>query len=330
MEERYVKRNLEIITFVEVKWPILEIFIFILIFIGSLAVLLYASDRFVNSAEAIGLSMGISPFIIGVTIIAFGTSLPELATSIASVYSGTSEIVVGNVVGSNITNILLVLGFTSFIGKGITLEFDVMDTDMPLLLGSAFIIFLCLRDGQFDTMDMVIFMIGLIIFLLNSFKGEKAAKDARPKVLPRDYLILIASGVFVYFSANYCIYAIENLALAASIDPHIIALTVVALGTSLPELIVSISAARKGKHAIAVGNVLGSNIFNTYAVMGISALFGKLVIPPSVISFDLIIMVIASILFAAVCMAGKINKWEGAMLILFYAYFIGENVKSAL
>lgn len=309
---------------------ILEILLSILVFLGSLAVLLYASDRFVDSAEAIGLSLGISPFIIGVTIIAFGTSLPELATSIASVYSGTSEIVVGNVVGSNITNILLVLGVTSFIGNGIILEFDVMDIDMPLLLGSAFIIYLCLSDGRFDILDLILFLIGLIIFLLNSFKGEKAAKHTRPKVLPRDYLILIISGFFVYFSANYCIDAIESLALAASIDPHIIALTVVALGTSLPELIVSISAARKGKHAMAVGNVLGSNIFNTYAVMGISALFGNLEIPGSIISFDLVVMVIASVMFAFVCLGGKINKWEGAMLILFYVYFVGENVKGIL
>lgn len=308
----------------------MEILLSILVFLGSLAVLLYASDRFVDSAEAIGLSLGISPFIIGVTIIAFGTSLPELATSIASVYSGTSEIVVGNVVGSNITNILLVLGVTSFIGNGIILEFDVMDIDMPLLLGSAFIIYLCLSDGRFDILDLILFLIGLIIFLLNSFKGEKAAKHTRPKVLPRDYLILIISGFFVYFSANYCIDAIESLALAASIDPHIIALTVVALGTSLPELIVSISAARKGKHAMAVGNVLGSNIFNTYAVMGISALFGNLEIPGSIISFDLVVMVIASVMFAFVCLGGKINKWEGAMLILFYVYFVGENVKGIL
>jgi cation:H+ antiporter len=282
----------------------------------------------VDSAEAIGLSLGISPFIIGVTIIAFGTSLPELATSIASVYSGTSEIVIGNVVGSNITNILLVLGFTAFLGKGIKLEFDVMDIDMPLLLGSAFLMFLCLMDGQFGLFDLLLFLVGLLIFLLNSFKGEKTEKASRPKVLPRDYVILIISAVFVYFSANYCIDAIENLAMAASIDPHIIALTVVALGTSLPELIVSIAAARKGKHAMAVGNVLGSNIFNTYAVMGISAFFGTLEIPASIISFDLIIMVVASILFAIVCIGGKISKWEGAMLLLFYAYFVGENVKA--
>jgi cation:H+ antiporter len=282
----------------------------------------------VDSAEVIGLSMGISPFIIGVTIIAFGTSLPELATSIASVYSGTSEIVIGNVVGSNITNILLVLGFTAFLGKGIKLEFDVMDIDMPLLLGSAFLMFLCLMDGQFGLLDLLLFLVGLLIFLLNSFKGEKVEKASRPKVLPRDYVILIISAVFVYFSANYCIDAIENLALAASIDPHIIALTVVALGTSLPELIVSIAAARKGKHAMAVGNVLGSNIFNTYAVMSISAFFGTLEIPASIVSFDLIVMVVASILFAIVCIGGKISKWEGAMLLLFYAYFVGENVKT--
>ena len=308
----------------------MDILLYVFIFVGSLAVLLYASDRFVDSAEAIGLSLGIPPFIIGVTIIAFGTSLPELATSIASVYSGTSEIVIGNVVGSNITNILLVLGFTAYFGKGIKLEFDVMDIDMPLLIGSAFLLFLVIRDGDFGILDNALFIVGLAIFLLNSFKGDKADKHMRPKVLPRDYIILVISGVFVYFSANYCIEAIENLAKIGEIDPHIIALTVVALGTSLPELIVSIAAARKGKHAMAVGNVLGSNIFNVYAVMGISGIFGDLVIPESVISFDILVMLAASILFALVCIGGKISKWEGAMLIMFYAYFLGENIRTVL
>ncbi len=305
------------------------ILLYIGIFVVSLTVLLYASDRFVDSAEGIGLSIGVSPFIIGVTIVAFGTSLPELATSIASVYSGSSEIVVGNVIGSNITNILLVLGMTAYIGKDINLDFDVMDIDMPLLFGSAFLMYFTLSDFHFSYFEIFLYLVGLAIFLINSFQGDKAAYNERPKVFAKDYIVLIIAAVMVYLGADYTIYAIEHIAIELNVDPHIIALTAVALGTSLPELIVSVAASRKGKHAMAVGNVLGSNIFNTYAVMGISGLFGEIAIPQDA-SFEIIFMVVVTVLFGMICLGGRVSRWEGATLVLFYFYFLGESLKGVI
>lgn len=296
----------------------------ILLFIVALAVLLIASDWFVDSAEKIGLSFGISPFIIGVTIVAFGTSLPELATSIVSVVNGMSEIVVSNVVGSNITNILLVLGLTAVIGKCINLDFDVMDIDMPLLFGSAFFLYFVLSDLTMSILEAVLFLIALAVFLINSFGGDRSEEDERPKASAKNYLLLVVGGVLVYFGASYTILAIDNISKLAGIDPDVIAITVVALGTSLPEVVVSIMASRKGKHAIAVGNVLGSNIFNTYAVMGISAFFGDLVIPESIIQFSLPFMIAATILFGMICLSRRISRWEGVMLVIFYGYFIFE------
>ena len=142
----------------------------------SIFVLVKASDWFIDAAEKIGLSFGISPFIIGVTIVAAGTSLPELATSIIAVMSDNSELVIGGVVGSNITNILLVLSLTAILGKEIILDFDVMDVDMPMLFGSAILLFFAIYDGNFSLFEAFLFLAGMVIFLANSFRGKGREK----------------------------------------------------------------------------------------------------------------------------------------------------------
>lgn len=307
----------------------MDILLNLLIFAISLTVLLKASDWFVASAENIGLSFGISPFIIGVTIIAFGTSLPELATSLAAVFSGTSEIVVGNVVGSNITNILLIIGLTAVVGKKIILDYDMMDVDIPMLIISSFLLLFMIYDLHISFFEALILLAALVIFLFNSFKKSDDEK-AEHKAGARDYIFLITGGVLVYFGANYTIFSVERISTSIGIDPDIIALTVIALGTSLPELVVSIAAARKGKTSIAVGNVLGSNIFNTYAVMGIPALFTNLTIPESMKTFNIPFMVAVTIMFAMSCMSRQITRWEGAVFILVYLYFIGDLATQVL
>ncbi|MCB0663426.1 MAG: calcium/sodium antiporter, partial [Saprospiraceae bacterium] len=259
----------------------MEFLMYLGLFIVSLAVLLKASDWFIDAAELIGLSFGISPYIIGVTIIAFGTSLPELATSIASVYAGESSIVVGNVVGSNITNILLILGVVAVLVKGgIRMEGQmIMEIDMPLLVCSAFLLMFCLGDGNLSYLEAALLMIGLGIFLVNSMKAGKTSEDSRPKTTWRTYAMVVVGGLFVYLGADYTILSISKLSSIVGIPSEIIALSMVSLGTSLPELVVSVSAARKGKTSMAVGNVMGSNIFNTYAVMAIPRFMGDLEIP---------------------------------------------------
>ena len=300
----------------------------VVIFVIALAVLLFFSDLFISAAERIGLSLGISPFIIGVTIVAFGTSLPELATSIASVFAGKSEIVAGNVIGSNITNILLVLGLTSLVGKRINLNFNIWEIDMPLLLGSALFLFIALRDGSFSILEAIVFLIALVGFLINSVRGSKTDEEERPKVTWKDILFLIVGGVMVYFSADQTIVGIKGIAEHANIDPDVISLTFVALGTSLPEVVVSLAAAKKGKHAIAVGNVLGSNIFNTYAVMAIPRFMGDLAISHSILNLGLPFLLVATILFGAITLSQRISRWEGLLLILIYVCYMGELFKS--
>ncbi len=291
----------------------------------SLFVLVKGSDWFVDSAEKIGLSLGISPFIIGVTIVAFGTSLPELASGIAAVLRDDSSIVVGVVVGSNITNILLVLGLVAVLGKVIKMDYDIMDIDMPLLVGSALLLWFCLLDLHLSLFEAILFVVGLCIFLFNSIIGHIKEDSLRIKTNFRDYGLLLLGGLLVKFGADYTIISIGKLSQIFEMDSTIIAQTLVAFGTSLPEVAVSITAASKGKPGIAVGNVLGSNIFNTYAVMAIPSFFGSLVIPAQSLDFALPFMLVCTLLFAFISIGGRITRWEGYMLLLFYLFFLNQS-----
>lgn len=308
----------------------MDIYLYLGLFILSLAVLLKSSDWFVDAAEEIGLSLGISPFIIGVTIVAFGTSLPELASSIAAVMAGEPEIVIGSVVGSNIANLLLVLGITTIIAREIKLDFSVLDIDIPFLIGSAILLWFTCWDLVISINEVILFLVCLILFLVNSFKREaRMDKDARPKAGWRAYCLFVIGGLLVYFSAEYTIEAIKEVSSLAGVDSEFIALSLIAFGTSLPEVAVSIAAARKGKTGIAVGNVVGSNIFNSFAVMGISGIFGTLVIPDLILHFYLPYMVAVTIMFAFISVSRIISRWEGVLLIIFYLYFMSEVIKNA-
>lgn len=295
---------------------------YILLFIISLAILVKASDWFVESAEEIGLGLGISPFIIGVTIIAFGTSLPELAASIAAVLSGNSEIVLGNVVGSNITNILLVLGLTAIIAKSIDIDFKGIQVDMAFLVISACFFWYVISDRYLAVWEAVALLALLVAFLYKSFSSHKGDTSERTDIRPKSYFLLPASGILVYLGATYTIVAIEQISLGLGISKEVIALTAVALGTSLPEVVVSITAAKKGKSAIAVGNVLGSNIFNTLAVVSIPRFIGPILISADILAISTPIMMAATIIFLMMCWTGKIKAWMGWGLIVAYTVFI--------
>ena len=307
------------------------------LFALTLVTLIIAADFFIKASERIGLALGISPFIIGVTLIAVGTSLPELVTSIIAVFKGgaTSGIVPGNVIGSNITNVALVLAIVGIMGKEIRLEFDVMRVDLPMVVGSAFLLMLCLLDGHFSWWEGALLLGGLglylayILSLSREGKSSAVALELEPEeaaALPRfswrDPLTLLASGVVIYFSAEYNVQAIIELANILKIGQEVIALSAVALGTSLPELIVSIVAVRAGNAEMAVGNILGSNIFNIFAVMGIPRMFGEILIPPSILDFSLPAMVAISLLSLFILQDKRLTRWEGWILLLVYILFM--------
>jgi len=314
----------------------LDILFWVGVFIASLCVLIKASGFFTDSAEKIGLLFGISPFIVGVTIVAFGTSMPEIITSVIAVLKDSSEIVVGNVVGSNIANIFLVFGLTAIIAKKMTIAHDIIKVDLPFLIGSACLLAASIWDGSFNRVEALLCLAAMVIYLLYTVSTEAKHKDPllekelEEKVEKKEspvkvWVVLVVSAFFIYLGANYTIESIITLSQMLGIGKELIAVSAVAFGTSLPELVVTITAVRKGNPEIAVGNILGSNVFNALAVMGIPALLGTLIIPPSIITFALPMMLIATILFVFMTLDKEIANWEGWLLLLLYVFFIGKS-----
>lgn len=294
----------------------------IVIFLVSMAVLIKASDWFVNGAETIGLSLGVSPFVIGVTLVAFGTSLPELAASIAAVLVGSSEIVVGNVVGSNVTNILLVIGLSAVVGNEIVIDRMASANKLIMLVASALLMYFTLADGKLDRFEALIYLAGMFFFLMGTIQRKGELDADRPRASGVHYLMLVGGAALVYAGAHFTIYSIEGISESIGVSSEVIALTGVALGTSLPEVVVSVTAMRKGKSDIAIGNVLGSNIFNSFAVMGIPGLISNLRIPKGIVDFSLPMMIGVTVIFAFMFTESRINKWEGWTLIVVYVFFV--------
>lgn len=317
-----------------------NIFILSLLFLLSLLILVIASDFFTNAAEKIGLSIGLNPFIIGVTIVSIGTSLPELMSSIIAVSQNSSEIVVGNVVGSNIANIFLIIGVAGVIStKSIRINYDLVSVDLPLFVGSAFLLALTTWDGKFSPGEAWLFVIGYIMYLFYTIKGSEesqqpgnqeksnSTENNRGNIyfILRQFLIVILSSIFIYFGAKYTIDLLIKISQTLNIGTEIIAITAVALGTSLPELVVTINTSLKGKADIAVGNVLGSNIFNVFMVMGIPGLVGNLAIPDTIIQGGIPMLIAGTLLLFFTTQDNKLTIWEGWLFLIFYAWFVGKT-----
>ena len=314
--------------------------LWILVFFGSLFFLILAADKFIESAEKIGKALHVDPFIIGVTVVALGTSLPELITSIIAVFQDSSEIVIGNVVGSNITNISLVMAFIAILGRRIDLMFDVSKVEAPFLIGAALITTIMMIDGSFSRFEGILCCCGLMLFLFYTMRdgGNSDLLEEIEQNIPKEetkvpllaVLTFFLSGLVIYFSAKYNIESIIKIADILNIGSEVIALTAVALGTSLPELLVSIAAARKGNLDIAIGNLIGSNIFNCFAVLGIPSLIAPLSVPLDIIKFGLPMMIAVSLVFLIILLTKKINRWQGWMLLFFYIYFLGYLVQQTI
>ena len=265
-----------------------------LLWIGVLAVSIYAlikgSNYFINAAEKIGLYFGMPIFIVGATIIALGTSLPEVITSVFSVLKDSSEIVIGNVVGSNIANILLVLGITAILARKLVFDYKFIHIDLPLLVISALLLSVFILDGSLNLIEGLLFIGGIAVYFAYSIRNarkkhhitlvkEEVMGIETRKIQRKTIFVLIGGAFLIYLGANFTIESIIELSSFFNIGKEVIAITAVAIGTSLPELAVSITAIKKKKPEVAIGTLFGSNIFNTFGVMGIAALFGTLVIP---------------------------------------------------
>lgn len=307
------------------------IILWLVVFAAAIALLIFSSDWFIDAAEKIGLMFKIPSFVIGVIIIGIGTSLPELATSIASIFKNNSEIVVGNAIGSNITNIFLVMGIGAVVGKEFKLKFDILRSDIPFLSASAILISLMIMDRNFTIPEAVICIGLLILYIYTSFKNGKIDEDLEEFEVAHDHnvskitwIILFLSPALIAVGATWTVNAVIEISKIIGIGTELISLTVVALGTSLPEVMVTFQAARKGNPEMAVGNVIGSNIFNTLAVMGIPALFGKLVIPENIVTFSIPVFLGATLMMVIITSDKKVHRFEGIILLSFYLFFIGN------
>ena len=316
----------------------LSLLLWALVFVASLALLVKASDVFTDSAERIGVGFGISPFIIGVTIVAVGTSTPELVSSVLAVMKGSPEIVAGNVMGSNVTNIFLILGISAIVGKKMVTSYQLANVDLPIFVGSALLVSLMVMDGGFSLAEALLCLACLLVYLVYAVRAERVADRVKERFLEEEgivitekrrpdlkvYAKLSISLFFLYIGANYTVVSVVRLSEMVGIGTEIIAASAVALGTSLPELVVSVRAAAMNKPELAVGNILGSNIFNALGIMGISALFGALVISETITGFVMPMMIVATLLYFVVIWEKEITQWEGWMLVIFYVFFLGK------
>jgi cation:H+ antiporter len=303
------------------------ILMWIVVFIVSLVVLVRGADWLLVSAEKIGLKIGMSPFVVGVTIVAFGTSLPELISSFVAVSQGLSEFVVANAVGSNIANILLVVGLATLVSKRLQVTKDLIDLDLPLLAISTSIFLLVAWDGSVNFFESLFLIATYIIYLGFSLiytddESTKAPKNV--EVTTKDILMLVIGAAGLALGAKYLIDSVEQLAIILDIAPGVIAITAVAIGTSLPEVLVSVKAAARRQSEVALGNVFGSNIFNLLAVVGLPGIFGELMVDQRTLMIGLPVLFMSTLLFIISGISRRVHVQEGALFLLLYVIFIAK------
>ena len=301
----------------------------IVLLVIGFTMLVKGADYFVDGAAGIATKFGISQLVVGLTIVAMGTSAPEAAVSITGAMSGAADIAVGNVVGSNILNILIILGVTGVIAT-IAVQKSTLMIEMPFMLAiTVLLIVLGMTGNEITFIEGVIFWICFIAYLVYLYflakKGtEEETTEDRPiwKLL----LFILVGGVVVVWGANISVDAAVAIATAIGLSEKLIGLTIVALGTSLPELVASVTAARKGNADIAIGNIVGSNIFNILFVLGTSALI--IPIPyQSAFLFDGIIAVLAGVvLWVATIRKRELNRTWGIIMLLCYAAYLAYSL----
>jgi len=313
--------------------------LWIIVFVVSLLALVKSADWFTEGAEELGIFLGIPSYVVGVTIVAIGTSLPELVSSIFAVVEGSPQIVVGNAVGSNVTNIFLVLGVAAILGGRLFVRREIVRIDLPMLASSAALLALTALDGSISRVDGLLLFAGALIYAVYGMRisrpgpavqaeiEESVSEDIRlerGRLRPLVLLKLAGGAVLLYFAAQYTIRSVIELSALLDVGSDVIAISAVALGTSLPELVVSVVAARRGKLELAIGNVLGSNVFNAFAVVGIPALIAPLPVTHTVLTIGLPFMGVATVLYFFMAQDREVTRWEGMPLVLFYALFLGK------
>lgn len=302
------------------------------------ALLVWGADRFVLGASALARNLGISPLIIGLTIVGFGTSTPELLVSAIAAWEGNPAMGIGNVLGSNITNIGLILGLTALIAP-MTVHSVTLKREFPVLLLIMILALLLMLDGELGQFDGGVLLLGTVLLIawmvrlgLNDRNGDPMVSEFTeeiPAQFPTGKAImwLMLGGITLLISSRMLVWGAVNIAEWFGVSDLIIGLTIVAIGTSLPELAASIVSALKGEHDIAIGNVLGSNMFNLLAVLAMPGLIQPSRPPADVLLRDFPVMFSLTIILLGISYgwrgAGRINRIEGGALLCAYLGYLG-------
>ncbi len=304
----------------------------------GLALLVWSAERFIDGSAAVARHLGMPPLLIGMVVVGFGTSAPEMVVSALAASQNNPGIALGNAYGSNITNIALILGITALISP-IAVHSQVLRKELPILIAVTALAALQLRDGELALLDALVLMGvfgGLMAWTIwqglrtkeDAFGREVAQEiDTQTRPVGKAVFWLVTGLVLLVASSRLLVWGAVEMAMIFGVSDLIIGLTIVAVGTSLPELASSVLAARKGEHDLALGNILGSNLFNTLAVVGVAGMISPMAVAPDILARDIPVMVFLTVALFVICYGfrgpGRINRYEGAALLL---CFIGYTV----
>lgn len=306
----------------------------------GIVVLVWSADRFVDGAVQVARHYNMPTFLIGMVIIGFGTSAPEMIVSAVSALQGNAQIALGNAYGSNITNIALILGITALM-KPILVDKNALTREMPILLAVTALAIVQLYDLSVSRFDAILMLFVFAVVMARNIYNGKRSRVAflenqelieKKITLGKSVFFLILGLVFLIISSRLLVWGAVSIAHYFGVSDLLIGLTIVAIGTSLPELASSIAAVRKGENDIALGNILGSNLFNTLAVVGIAGLISPMKADPEILYRDLPIMAFLTLILIPMAFRrqkeNRINRISGFILVLCYASYIAFLIVS--
>lgn len=306
----------------------------ILRFVAGLVFLVVGAELLVRGASKLATAAGISPLVVGLTVVAFGTSSPEVAASLAAAVQGQGDIAFGNVIGSNIFNILLILGLSAIVAP-LIVAIQLVRIDVPIMIGSAVALVVMGLDGRIGRVDGLILFGSLVVYIVYTLRASRREgaqtnerEEARArggKAIALNLLWVVLGLAVLVLGARWLVDGAVAAARAFGVSELVISLTIIAAGTSLPEVAASLIAAFRGQRDIAVGNVVGSNIFNILCVMGLAGLLSPDGVPAarSAMVFDIPVMLAASVACLPIFFSGfRIDRWEGFLLFGYYCAYV--------
>jgi cation:H+ antiporter len=314
-----------------------------LLLVVGLVLLVVGADVLVRGAARLAANFGIPSLVIGLTVVAFGTSAPELAVSVKAAYSGQAELAIANVVGSNIFNILFILGVSAIIAPLVVSQ-QLIRQDVPIMIGVSLLAVLMALDGQINRLEAAVLALGLIVYTSFLFyQGRKQGADAVDGEVDellgvevpawKNILLVVGGLILLVLGARWLVQSAVEIASAWGVSEAVIGLTIIAMGTSLPEVMTSIVAALKGERDIAIGNVVGSNIFNVLSVLGISGVVSPtpLLAGAQMAQIDIPVMLGVAALCAPLFFTGAIvSRIEGALFLVLYGAYVWLLIAMAL